>query len=193
MSNHVFNKLKIIGTPEQIKEVKTFIQNDKLGIGTIDFNKITPMPKWVYGSSPDVKGIGQKDEHKWGKENTSLHWAKRNWNVKWNAYGQPDERNTEDTIYFQTAWSGVPVLIQKIAWIFPDITLEYSFADQDFGSSNCGKFRFKETKILGYVSCYNNSKEAYELSFELANNGEVPSEYVFNAEAYTYELVEANE
>lgn len=190
MPNHITNKLKIVGSSEQVKEVLEFIMSDSLGCGTVDFNKITPMPKWVYGSSPDVKGITLADELKWGKENVCLDWARKNWGTKWNAYSQPDKRNTEDTIYFQTAWNGVPDLISKIAWIFPRVTIEYSFADEDTGSSNCGVYQFSEHIILEskeYESC---SKEAYELAFELNSGGVIPSYYKFNDVKNTYEYVD---
>jgi hypothetical protein len=51
MPNHVTNRLTVIGSPEQINQVFDFIKIEKetsedevFGIGTIDFNKITPMP-----------------------------------------------------------------------------------------------------------------------------------------------------
>lgn len=189
MPNHISNKLKVIGTNKQIKEVLDFIKIDEIGAG-IDFNKITPMPKWVYGSNPDVHGISMTDEEKWGEENTSLNWARRNWGTKWCGYQQPDSRNTEDTIYFQTAWSGIPELIQKIAWIFPDVVIEYSFADEDLGSSNCGYYQFKESEILEEMRYASQSIQAYELSFELVENGAIPDYYVFDENAGTYRLVE---
>lgn len=79
-----------------------FLKNDEKGIGTIDFSKITPIPRWVYDFSPDIPGISSVDEEKWGSENTILNWQKKNWETKWNAYGQPDSRSTNDTIYFLT-------------------------------------------------------------------------------------------
>jgi hypothetical protein len=44
MPNHVANHIKFIGEPERIKEVLEAIKNDEVGIGSIDFNKIIPMP-----------------------------------------------------------------------------------------------------------------------------------------------------
>lgn len=190
MPNHISNKVKFVGLVEEVKEVLEFIRNDEEGVGTIDFNKITPMPKWVYGSSPEIIGISCGDEEKWGRENTALEWMRRNWGTKWNAYGQSDSRNTEDTIYFQTAWNGVPDLIQKIAWIFPNVIIEYSFADEDLGSGNCGIYHFKESETLEKIEYAPLSKEAYELAFELVENGEIPKWYKFDDDTGTYECVE---
>ncbi|MCM3704033.1 hypothetical protein [Paenibacillus macerans] len=186
MPNHITNKVKIIGTEEQVNEVLEFIKNDELDVGTIDFNKITPMPKWVYGNSPDIYGISSKDEMWWGEDNTSLGWARKHWGTKWNAYGQPDERSSKDTVYFKTAWNGVPNLIQKIAWIFPEIEIEYSFADEDLGSSNCGIYRFKYDEVEEEIHYLSRSKEAYELAFDLVHEG-IPKWYVFDPDTNTYE------
>jgi hypothetical protein len=190
MPNHITNKLKVAGTADQVKEVFEFIKNDEFGIGSIDFNKITPMPKWVFGNSPNVLGITLQDEKQWGEDNTSLGWARRHWGTKWNAYAQQGQRNSNDTIYFDTAWSGVPDLIRKIAWIFPEVEIEYSFADEDLGSSNCGIYRFKHSEIKENQEYESGTKEAYELAFELCREGEVPDYYTFNSEANTYEYVE---
>lgn len=190
MPNHITNKLKVIGKTEDVQEVMNFIKIDGEEIGTIDFNKITPAPKWVYGSSPNVVGISLDDEEKWGAENTILNWQRQHWGTKWNAYSQPDSRSTSDTVYFNTAWNGVEELIQKIGWIFPNIILEYSYADEDLGSSNNGIYRFKENKILEEIRYGSRTKESYELGFELCKRGEIPSYYEFDKTTGTYKEVD---
>ncbi|MDO4563694.1 MAG: hypothetical protein Q4C12_07655 [Clostridia bacterium] len=45
MPNHVTNRLKLSGADDRIKEMLKAIQNDKFGIGTVDFNKVIPMPE----------------------------------------------------------------------------------------------------------------------------------------------------
>jgi len=44
MPNHITNILTIQGNEKQINHILTAIQNDEHGIGSIDFNKINPMP-----------------------------------------------------------------------------------------------------------------------------------------------------
>lgn len=186
MPNNISNKLKIIGTSEQINDVMECIKNDEVGYG-IDFNKITPMPKWVYGNSPDVTGISAEDERKYGKDNTYISWARKNWGTKWNAYALcPTEKEGE--IYFETAWVGVPELMKKIAWMFPDVEIEYKYADEDLGNSNNGIYRFKGIEVLEEEFPF-QSKESYELGFELVHNGEVPEYFRFNDEINNYEYV----
>ena len=45
MPNHVTNIIEINGDSAQIKEMLEHIKNDTFGIGTVDFNKIIPMPE----------------------------------------------------------------------------------------------------------------------------------------------------
>lgn len=192
MPNYITNKLKINGNLEDVEEVLDFIKiedGEVNGIGTIDFNKITPMPKWVYGSSPIVHGISKESIDKYGEENTSIFWAQRNWGTKWNAFSQPDRRNTENTIFFETAWKGVPGLIQKIAWIFPNVEVEYSWCDEDFGY-NLGKYRFKDTEVLEEFIPKGGSKDAYELGFEIEQCIPEDKHLKFNSKTDNYEYFE---
>lgn len=189
MPNHVTNKMKIVGKKKEVEEVLDFIKDDKLGIGTIDFNKITPMPRWVYGSDKNIKGISNHDIKKWGHENTALDWCVKNWGTLYNAYGQLDERSTLNTVYFQTAYVCVPDLIQKIAFIFPNVTISYEYADSDYGS-NCGIYQFCQNVTLFEIEHEENSKEAYNLGFELVNNNRVPDHFRFNKEINNYEYIE---
>lgn len=56
MPNHVENRIVLNGDPVIIKEMLEAIQNDEFGIGTVDFNKIIPMPK-----SMDVEAGSRTD------------------------------------------------------------------------------------------------------------------------------------
>src|SRR5471030_2209305 len=149
MANLITNSLKIIGSKERIREVFDFIKIEKIsedeevyGIGTIDFNKITPMPPWVY-----MGDLGEDQEKKYGEENCWYNWCIENWGTKWNAYYQPDNRTTEDTIYFTTAWESPVELMRKLSWIFPHVEIEFSWADEDIGS-NLGRVRYKDGEII---------------------------------------------
>ena len=45
MPNHVTNVIKLNGDRKRIRELLEQIQNDELGLGTTDFNKIIPIPE----------------------------------------------------------------------------------------------------------------------------------------------------
>lgn len=99
--------------------------------------------------------------------NTSWYeWSLENWGTKWNAYGQNDERNTEDTIYFQTAWSCPIELIQEVSRMFPLVKLHLAYADEDSGS-NAGKITFENGEATEVNQPEGQSTEAYDIYFEL--------------------------
>lgn len=190
MPNHITNKLRVIGTKKQIKEVLNFTKIEKnegtevYGLGTIDFNKITPMPKWVFRGN-----LGREEEKKYGKANCWYDWSIKNWGTKWNAYGQTaltQEPKDIHTVYFKTAWSGVTDLIYKLARIFPEVTLEYSYYDEDMGY-NLAKYIFKDTEILEQIRPEGGSKEAYELIFEIEETTAEDMGMCYNEETKTYE------
>lgn len=45
MPNHVASIVTLKGDEQKIREMLEAIQNDELGLGTVDFNKIIPMPE----------------------------------------------------------------------------------------------------------------------------------------------------
>ena len=44
MPNHVTNIIEIKGNPARIKSLFEAVQSDEYGLGSIDFNKLIPMP-----------------------------------------------------------------------------------------------------------------------------------------------------
>lgn len=90
----------------------------------------------------------------------------KNWGTKWNAYQQNDTRDTEDTIYFQTAWSAPVDLIGKLHAMFPNVEMCFTYADEDSGS-NTGVVYFKNGSIDYSIKPESQSVEGYNLYFEL--------------------------
>ena len=45
MPNHIENRISLAGDKEQIAAMLEQVKSDKYGLGTIDFNKIRPMPE----------------------------------------------------------------------------------------------------------------------------------------------------
>jgi hypothetical protein len=97
---------------------------------------------------------------------TWYEWAIANWGTKWNAYGQPDKRNDETAIWFETAWSNVEQLIQRASRRFPAVTFYYTYADEDTGS-NTGDLVIVGGKTVQENRPVNGSQAAYELAFEM--------------------------
>lgn len=97
---------------------------------------------------------------------TWYDWACENWGTKWNAYSQNDERNTEDTIYFQTAWSSPVQLIAELSTKFPSVTFQLDYADEDSGS-NTGRITIKNGVDIKVIQPASQSIEAFKIYFEL--------------------------
>jgi len=155
MPNHIRNRVEIIGTDDQIEEVFNFLKSSTDEEQLIDFNNITPMPKWVYGSSPDVTGISHKDYEKYGRENTCLDWRSENWGTKWNAY---DSYRSGNTLHFDTANGSPAQLINKVAWLFPEVTIKHFFYDS-MNFQTQFYYTFKDTEIEQEVKEYEFNEE----------------------------------
>lgn len=54
MPNHVLNKLHFIGEEEKVREALEKLKYDEKGIGSIDFNKIIPMPEILKTMRTDI-------------------------------------------------------------------------------------------------------------------------------------------
>ena len=45
MPNHVTNRIKFSGDPKRIRAIMEGIKHDEMGLGSVDFNKVIPMPE----------------------------------------------------------------------------------------------------------------------------------------------------
>ena len=64
MPNHVTNVVSFSGDKSRISAMLKEIQNDEHGIGSVDFEKILPMPDTVYNGS-----LGIRERELYGKNN----------------------------------------------------------------------------------------------------------------------------
>ena len=107
--------------------------------------------------------LGMTYLRNWGKYGypTWYEWSIANCSTKWHAFNQNFEE--PNVLWFDTAWEGVPLLIQTLSEKFPDIEFLYAYADEDLGS-NVGKgiIRNGETDM---TFPDNGSNEAFEIVF----------------------------
>lgn len=137
MPNHVTNTITYDGDRKQIAEMLEAIKKDELGIGTVDFNKIIPMPDDIYRGD-----LGPKERELYGDKNW-YDWCRANWGTKWNAYGYEEDfdYSPTDSLWFQTAWSAPHPILQKLSDMFPEIEFRHQWADEDI-RYNCGQHRY---------------------------------------------------
>lgn len=126
MPNHVLNIITLKGAPERITEILEKIKYDEIGIGSIDFEKIIPMPSNIYRGN-----LGLKEREQYGKYNW-YDWSIENWGTKWNAYGYGNDFKYSqfDPIIFQTAWNAPHPVIEKLFMMFQDVEIVHEWADE---------------------------------------------------------------
>ena len=250
MPNHVQNIIRLQGDATKISEMLEVIKNDKIGIGSIDFNKIIPMPEslniptgletenglkayqdfiknYVYGKTAEeaIKSLenipaeseeailkSRKDisQHAWECGKTAWNniqkygfatwydWSVSKWGTKWNAYGMSEDPNEKisDGLQFQTAWSAPHPILEKLTQMYPHITFEHEWADEDIGV-NCGRHTYQDGERMEEYYPEGNVEstefalsiwgyEASDLSLILNATG---TKYI-NMEMEEYELIE---
>jgi hypothetical protein len=114
---------------------------------------------------------------------TWYNWSTANWGTKWNAYQNPDSRDTSDTLHFQTAWSSPVELIKQLSAKFPDVEIHLDYADEDSGC-NTGQLLFKSGSTLSANMPENGSREGYDLYFEL--HPDRKEDYVLVGDTYVW-------
>lgn len=90
-------------------------------------------------------------------------WSINNWSTKWNAL---EVTVNDNVINFQTAWSSPKKIFKVLSKKYPDVIFDLIYADEDT-SSNCGKEKYKNGEIIEKYYPESQTKEAYELTFEV--------------------------
>lgn len=184
MPNHVTNILRVSGDPEQVRAMFEAIKDDKIGLGSIDFNKVIPMPAHIFRGN-----LGMAEREKYGKDNW-YDWSIANWGTKWNSYGYDAEYTPKkfdgEHIEFQTAWSRADPVIHTLAEQYPDLSFEYMWADEDFGY-NTGKKEYENGEEMFCDIPPGGSKEALELAAEVHGVDLSDECYLYNEVTGEYE------
>lgn len=149
------------------------IQHPGHGLGSVDFNAITPMPPWAH-SEPD-----------------RTVWMLEQWGVSDNAGGLAETVITYDgmeTLEFNTTGSAVRELMRKLSMMFPqlaDFVVDYLWASADVGK-DCGSVQFYRGKQTYEYIPEPGSCEAYELSFDIFNTNSADHGLIFDLGLGTY-------
>lgn len=166
-----FNKIKPMPDCLNIEECS----DGKIGMGYLLYKR-APKRNSNYKSDYElVQSWGEarkKDAIELGKQyldniaryghDTWYNWRLVNWGTKWNAY--ECLMTDENTVEFQTAWSGVPNLMSDVVAMFPNIDFEYLYADEDCGYNvGCG-FSCDGELIMEYPD--GGTEEAYDIYFK---------------------------
>lgn len=139
MPNHVKNQISFKGDPEEIRKLLEWVKNDEFGMGTIDFDKIIPMPEGMSREPLSYQSRILSGGWNW------YDWSVEHWGTKWNAYGFAEDRDDcqNEKLVFLTAWSAPHPVIREIAVQFPELEIVHEWADEDIGM-NCGRNRYSD-------------------------------------------------
>lgn len=116
---------------------------------------------------------------------TWYNFCNNEWGTKWNS--SEVDWYCDDAVSFETAWSFPYAVIRKLSELFPNVQIDFIYADEDCGS-NTGKGTLKGGECIEFVNPENQSKEAYEIFLEL--HAEYEDELVYNPEIDNYEWVD---
>lgn len=151
MPNNCCGKLTIIAFSNRIAEIKSRLRGTGDDEGNpFDFNKVIPMPEYIYRGS-----IGSKEQELYGKNNW-YDWSIENWGTKWNSC---DTEEWGCGFTFWTASSPCSPVIEELAKMFPDACFEYSYEESGLGF--CGEERYEKGKLVYIMEAH-----MYEKSVE---------------------------
>ena len=91
-----------------------------------------------------------------------------NWNTKWNSCDSECDRIDDNEVMFTfyTAWSFCTPVIKRLSEMYPELDIEFMYADEDAGS-NCGYGSLKGGEYIEYNTPDCDSNEAYRIYLDL--------------------------
>jgi hypothetical protein len=193
MPNHVTNILTVKGTNEKVAEVIKVLMNDN---EEVTFDNFFPMPEELRNTTSPTKIVSQKEydsekskletklangEQVWStslpitsKMQTELikkhgadnwyDWAVANWGTKWGAYS--GYAISEDSVFFQTAWSTPYKAMVKLSELYPDVEITIAYADEDFGH-NVGEYTLKGGEEINSDVPEGGSMDAMRMALDI--------------------------
>ena len=110
MPNHIYNVVTFDCPHERAAEILSAVEMEGCELGSIDFEKLIPMPEDVYRGP-----LGRDEMKQYPGEKNWYDWSLNHWGTKWNAYGFDELPQKDDALVFNTAWSAVPEVISKLS------------------------------------------------------------------------------
>jgi hypothetical protein len=195
---------------EQMEEILEAIKNDEYGRGSIDFNKIIPIPE-------EINNYYSAESHE---------WCAVNWGTKWNAvdfdmdldnslamkmrqnfrdagddisieeaketleneiaFGEVEYSDYINVLEFNTAWNAPHPILEQLTKMYPNILLRHQWADDDFGF-NVGTCEYQDDYLIYENIPVGGSSEAYEMAADIAGFSLQELGYILRSDG-NYEL-----
>ncbi len=161
-----------------------FIADRRYGRGSVDFNRITPMPPWVYRQPTNLALL-----EKYGEENCSRGWCLNHWGTPQNVLHPEKAVKSYDggsSIRFETEDRDVRELIRKLSLVFKELYLDYLWASQDIGS-NVGAVQYRDGEALIEFIPAPGTRAAIEKSLDILGARAADYGLAFNPASGNYE------
>ena len=187
-------------TQDGFKLYSDFVEVYKIGLGNRPFDPMNIPTRaenaflnYRRGISDRVWTLGRaayRNNEKYGFK-TWLDWRMKMWNT--NSEGRRFEPFADNTLCFETAWSRAAPIVEQLSRMYPDVTFQYSWADEDFGN-NVGEVELQNGEIT-----YENipapfSKEAFEMAADIRGENLLADRHMmFNEESDNYERLSDEE
>jgi hypothetical protein len=201
MPNHITNRLSIIGTEEQVAQVRAEIKGEEAE-RFIDFHKIAPIPKELEGTVSPMRIVSQAeyDEQERKIAENDLTENEKNWGISrsltqaladeykakfghcdwygwqtdnWGTkWNAYDQYSNDDAVIeFNTAWSTPYSLLVNLSKKYPQVTFEVEYADEDFGY-NVGRFVLLNGEVIEQNIPDGGTQEAIEMAMDIKGDDE---------------------
>lgn len=163
-----FDFNKIIPMPETFKKYDTtnHANGAQLRLGEhVSYDKDSPIvtPELI----EEYKAATREQAEKYGVVGW-YDWRRRYWGTKWKAVDVTlnEATDSDELVYtFDTAWSFAEPVVRALSEIFPDVTIEFVYADEDRGY-NTGRGIAQGGEFTEFVMPDGGSDEAMQLYFE---------------------------
>ena len=158
----VFSELSVSGDPQMIEKMFDDIQNEEEGLGSIDFNKIIPVPKDIYDGSLEKAAIEKNN-------NNLSEWLKDNWGVQKSIYGSYIPFFLDNAMWIVTLGGVSLQIFDALAKNYPDLIFELEWG------YNMGKYGYGQKRYENGIEVYSyipeeDSDEACELADKIARS-----------------------
>lgn len=149
MPENVLNRIKLSGDQSRINELLEAVRYECCKIGTLDFEKLLPIPSSIT------------------RDSERLDWSEKNWGSKWNSYGWGVLQ--DNTLTFFSANSRVMPVLNALAERFPEVDLSYVWSSEALGEY-VGFAEFSGGIMTAETQLDDGSEEAFNLASELWKN-----------------------
>lgn len=192
MPNWIATTLRIKGEAAALEAVKNFVKSEHRAF---DFDKIITMPetfkKYDTTNHPNGESLHIGEHVSYEKDQPIVtpelieeykaatreqaekygvvgwyDWSRRYWGTKWNACDTALAEAPDELVYtFDTAWSFAEPVVKALSEIFPEVVIEFVYADEDAGY-NTGRGVAQGGEFTEFVMPFGGSDEAMQLYFE---------------------------